>query len=57
LYADRLVGKLDAAADRKRGVLRVNAIHWDVQLDSAMNAAVDHEIQNLAGWLGLTLAQ
>ena len=30
LYGDRLVGKLDATADRKAGVLRVDAIHEDV---------------------------
>ena len=30
LYGDRLVGKLDATADRKAGVLRVAAIHQDV---------------------------
>ena len=30
LYGDRLVGKLDATADRKAGVLTVNAIHQDV---------------------------
>ena len=30
LYGDRLVGKLDARADREAGVLRVDAIHQDV---------------------------
>ena len=30
LYGDRLVGKLDAAADRKAGVFTVNAVHEDV---------------------------
>ena len=30
LYGDRLVGKLDATADRKAGVLRVAAVHQDV---------------------------
>jgi Winged helix DNA-binding domain len=29
LYGDRLAGKLDATADRKAGVLRVNAINQD----------------------------
>ena len=29
LYGDRLAGKLDAAADRGAGVLRVHAIHQD----------------------------
>src|SRR5215218_4735259 len=32
LHEDRLVGKVDAAADRKASVLRINAIHEDVRL-------------------------
>jgi uncharacterized protein YcaQ len=55
LYGDRLAGKLDATADRKAGVLRVNAIHQDVPFDKAMTAAVDHEIKDLAHWLELDL--
>jgi uncharacterized protein len=55
LYGDRLVGKLDATADRKAGVLRVNAIHQDVAFDPAMTAAVDQEIKDLADWLELDL--
>jgi len=53
LYGDQLVGKLDARADRDEGVLRVNAVHRDVPFDPAMTAAVDAEIDELAGWLGL----
>jgi hypothetical protein len=53
LYGDRLVGKLDATADRKAGVLRVNAIHQDEPFGKAMTAAVDDEIKDLALWLGL----
>jgi uncharacterized protein YcaQ len=30
LYGDQLVAKLDATADRKAGVLRVNTVHRDV---------------------------
>jgi len=56
LHGDRLVGKLDAAADRKAGVLRVNAIHQDAAFDAAMTAAVDSEIRDLAHWLELDLA-
>jgi len=55
LYDDRLVGKLDATADRTAGVLRVNAIHQDVTFDKTMTAAVDQEIKNLAHWLELDL--
>jgi uncharacterized protein YcaQ len=53
LHGDRLVGKLDAAADRKAGVLRVNAIHEDVRFSPAMTKAVRKEIDDLAVWLGL----
>jgi uncharacterized protein YcaQ len=55
LYADRLVGKLDATADRKAGVLRVNAIHEDVAFTKTMAAAVRREIKDLAMWLELDL--
>jgi len=53
LYGDRLVGKLDATADRDAGVLRVDAVHRDVPFDRPMTAAVDAEIEDLARWLGL----
>jgi len=55
LHGDRLVGKLDATADRKAGALRVNAIHEDVRFTRAIRAAVDDEIEALAAWLGLTV--
>jgi uncharacterized protein len=55
LYGDRLVGKLDATADRAAGVLRVDAVHQDVPFDRAMTAAVDGEIKDLAHWLDLDL--
>ena len=55
LYGDRLVGKLDASADRGTGVLRVDAVHQDVTFTKAMAAAIDDEIRNLARWLGLDL--
>jgi uncharacterized protein YcaQ len=57
LYGDRLAGKLDATADRKAGVLRVTAIHEDEPFSTDMKAAVDHEIKDLAHWLGLDLQQ
>jgi uncharacterized protein YcaQ len=55
LYGDRLVGKLDALADRRAGVLRVAAIHQDVPFDRRTAAAVDDEIRDLARWLRLDL--
>jgi uncharacterized protein YcaQ len=53
LHQDRLVGKLDAAADRKASVLRVAAIHEDVKFTRATTKAVRAEIEDLAAWLGL----
>jgi uncharacterized protein len=53
LHRDRLVGKLDAAADPKASVLRVYAIHEDVRFTRAMTKAVQAEIDDLATWLGL----
>ena len=54
LHDDRLVGKLDAAADRKASVLRVNTIHEDVKFTRAMTKAVQAELKDLASWLGLS---
>jgi uncharacterized protein YcaQ len=55
LHGDQLVGKLDATADRKTGVLRVNALHEDVPFTKAMTAAITGEIKDLARWLELEL--
>lgn len=57
LYGDRLVGKVDATADRREGEFRVDAVHRDVEFSAAMAAAVDHEISDLARWLGLELVR
>jgi hypothetical protein len=55
LHGDRLVGKLDATADRKAGRLFVDAVHEDLPFTSAMTRAVDAEVVALAEWLGLVL--
>ena len=57
LYGDELIGKVDAAADRKAGVLRINAVHEDEPFTAAMHAAVRKEIKDLARWLELDLVQ
>jgi hypothetical protein len=54
LHDDRLVGKVDAAADRKASVLRVNAIHEDVKFTRTMTKAVQAELEDLAKWLGMS---
>jgi uncharacterized protein YcaQ len=56
LYGDQLVGKLDAIADRKAGLLRVNAIHEDVAFTPEVTAEIQAEIEELASWLALELA-
>ena len=53
LHGDRLVGKLDAKADHKASVLRVNAIHEDVKFTRAMTKGVQAELEDLASWLEL----
>src|SRR5580700_5973858 len=55
LYGDRLVGKVDALADRKAGALAVHAVHQDVPFTAAMTAEIDQEIAALADWLELDL--
>jgi uncharacterized protein YcaQ len=57
LYGDRLVGKLDAAADRKAGVFTVNVVHQDVPFTADMSAAIEAEIADLAAWLSLDLSR
>lgn len=58
LHGERLVGKLDARADRRAGVLRVHAVHEDAAAaggawDEGTAAAVEAEIDALGRWLGL----
>ena len=53
LHGDRLLGKLDATADRKASALRVNAIHEDVKFTRAIAKGVQAELEDLAAWLGL----
>jgi uncharacterized protein YcaQ len=57
LHHDRLVGKLDALADRKASVLRVHAIHQDVRFTPSTTRRVQAELEDLAAWLGLDLVR
>jgi uncharacterized protein YcaQ len=57
LHQDRLVGKVDAKADHKTSVLRVNAIHEDVKFTRAITKAVHAELEDLAAWLGLAAVE
>ena len=55
LHGDRLVGKLDATTDLAAGVLRVDALHWDVEPSRTMADAVHREVRALAAWLEVDL--
>ena len=57
LHGDQLVGKLDATADLGAGVLRVAAVHEDEPFSFAVRQAVDREVEDLAAWLGLSVAR
>jgi uncharacterized protein YcaQ len=56
LYGDRLVGKVDATADRKAGMLFVDAIHQDVPFSPPIRSGVQGELDALASWLGVDLS-
>jgi uncharacterized protein YcaQ len=53
LHEDRLVGKLDATADRMESVFRVHAIHKDTPFTREITKAVHAEIEALSSWLGM----
>lgn len=57
LHHDRLVGKVDATADRKAGTFTVHAVHQDVPFTPSTADDVDAEIASLAAWSGLTLVR
>jgi uncharacterized protein YcaQ len=53
LHHDRLVGKVDATADRSRSKLVVHAIHQDVRFTRAIASAVHTDLDAMTSWLGL----
>jgi len=57
LHGDRLVGKIDAVADRKASVLRVNVVHKDEAFTPSITAAVRAELADLATWLRLAAVE
>ena len=52
LHGDRLVGKVDLAADRDAGALRVITLHEDIAFTRPIRRAVDDELAAMAAWLG-----
>jgi uncharacterized protein len=57
LHHDRLVGKLDAKADRKARTFTINALHEDVHFTKVIRSDVEAEIEALAAWLGLPITR
>ncbi|MFB9777840.1 winged helix-turn-helix domain-containing protein [Brevibacterium otitidis] len=61
LCGDRLVGRVDLAAERARGVLTVHAVHWEPGLDAGALAdcwqALEAELEDMRRWLGLECVQ
>ena len=57
LHGDRLVGKVDATADRKASILHVHAVHHDVRATRSITKAVEDELGELADWLRLDRVQ
>jgi uncharacterized protein YcaQ len=55
LRGDRLIGKLDAAADHTVGALRVHALHLDTAPTASLARDVDRELRDLASYLDLEL--
>ena len=55
LRGDRLIGKLDAAADHSVGALRIHALHLDTEPTAALVRDVERELLDLASYLDLEL--
>jgi uncharacterized protein YcaQ len=50
LHGERLVGRIDPFFDRKAGVLRINAVHWEP--DAPKDVPLEQTVSDLAEWLG-----
>src|SRR3546814_18351013 len=56
LVGDELIGKLDAKAEPRAGVLRIARLHEDRPFTQDARGAVGEEINDLARWPGLETA-
>lgn len=57
LMGDRFVGMLDAETDHPRGVLRVTSVHEFLPFEPEEHEMVRAEIDELASWLGVDVAE
>lgn len=53
LHQDRLVGRVDARADHKSGVLRVPTLHLEAGATADDLRAIEGQLRELAAWLAL----
>jgi uncharacterized protein YcaQ len=53
LFGDALVARCDLKADRAAGVLRVQSVHWEPGAPPEAVAALESELDLMAGWLSL----
>ncbi len=53
LHGDTFVAKVDATTDLDAGVLRVDAVHWDLTPTRAVEEGLDRELASLARMLGV----
>jgi uncharacterized protein YcaQ len=53
LFGDRFIGMLDAEVDRRKELLRVNAVHEFLPFEPEEDEMVRAEIAELGEWLGL----
>ena len=52
LQGDRLVGRVDPEVDRRAGVLRVKAVHWERRAPKAARQGLERALTELAGFVG-----
>jgi uncharacterized protein YcaQ len=52
LHGDRLVGRIDPELDRKRGILRIQAVHAQPGAPESAGEQLARTLRGLAGWLG-----
>jgi uncharacterized protein YcaQ len=57
LHNDRLVGKVDAKSEHKKGVLTIHRVHEDEPFSASLTDAVDEQLESMATFLGLALAR
>lgn len=54
LFGERLVGRVDLKADRGGDRLVMQAVHWEQHACDAARTALLAQLEQLAGWLGMT---